>query len=192
MYTTPNNIEFSTITSIDSLITYPQTPYNYRVFHINAYDSILHQYFSASPWIEGIGSSAGLFYQLYNPVLYNNQALYCFSDSIGEKCNCETYLNFFVGECSFYTGIANSSLPQQCIKIYPNPTSDLLNITYETNEPIIEILVSDISGRVIQMQKTSFINSTGAINIASLANGLYFLQLKSDERVVAVQKFAKE
>ena len=81
LYNTPNNIEFAVITGIDSVVS----GFTYKMFIIQAYDSTTHRQFHSYSWLEGIGSTGGLFHLfLDDTILAENgsvQGLYCFSDS---------------------------------------------------------------------------------------------------------------
>ena len=64
-------------------------------------------------------------------------------------------------------------------QVYPNPTSDWVNITCEKNvEAIIEL--SNLYGQVIQHQILR--GSNGQINLADLQNGIYILTIKNGEK----------
>ena len=78
------------------------------------------------------------------------------------------------------------------LKVYPNPASDLINISYTIDVKATEIIVTDIAGREVQRQKIISINSPCTMDIKALANGIYFLQLKKEEEILGVAKFAKE
>jgi hypothetical protein len=61
------------------------------------------------------------------------------------------------------------------VKIYPNPTSNIVNIEIEgTLNKSVQISVKDISGRVVLQQTLSADNST--INMSSMTGGLYILE----------------
>ena len=68
-------------------------------------------------------------------------------------------------------------------KIYPNPVSNKLYIKPET---IVEYLISDIHGRVLQTGKGN------TIDINSLPPAVYYLQLKSNTQSIQVIKFTRE
>lgn len=64
---------------------------------------------------------------------------------------------------------------EDSIKIYPNPSTSILNIELSNGDQIDKILVIDISGKII-VEETINLNS---INTSKLENGLYFLTLFS-------------
>lgn len=67
--------------------------------------------------------------------------------------------------------------------IYPNPTSDVLNI--KTQEKIVSAVIFDLSGKMINAP----INN-GQINVSTLTKGMYILKVVTDKAVYQ-QKFIK-
>lgn len=73
------------------------------------------------------------------------------------------------------------------LTIYPNPVSEKLflsGLDGQWNEA--DILIYDLSGRKILSQK--FSSSQNAMDVSSLSNGIYFLELKNEDNVL-VEKF---
>ncbi|MBI2280825.1 MAG: S8 family peptidase [Bacteroidetes bacterium] len=68
------------------------------------------------------------------------------------------------------------------IKIYPNPTSRLLNITSTKSEQVFTLNLLDVSGKNIQTIKP--VSNNLMLDLSNLPNGVYFLQLKLKDRVV--------
>lgn len=67
------------------------------------------------------------------------------------------------------------------INLYPNPTSDILNIDNKTNEIILNVSVYSISGALIkEVKSTSTIES---ISVSDLQTGMYFVKLNSNGNV---------
>ncbi|MDZ4824672.1 MAG: PKD domain-containing protein [Flavobacteriales bacterium] len=60
------------------------------------------------------------------------------------------------------------------ISVYPNPASDVLNISNATGETI-QVMLTDATGRLVQTQTLSTQRST--LNLSNLAQGLYTLQI---------------
>ena len=60
------------------------------------------------------------------------------------------------------------------LKIYPNPTSDIVNIVISNNEPILRTMVNNVLGQTIM----AFENNT-VIDISSLTNGTYFITIET-------------
>ena len=115
--------------------------------------------------------------------------------------NCSTY--GFNSNHAIIIGIRGPELPTdieehctQNINIYPNPATDIINITSE--ETISEIEIVNVMGQVV---KRIEVNADNAVcNVEDLANGVYVVRIYSQSfapsanaRGVAVlQKFVKE
>jgi alpha-tubulin suppressor-like RCC1 family protein len=69
------------------------------------------------------------------------------------------------------------------ISVYPNPATTILNI--KSSNPILNISISDINGRLIQETKQS------EINIEQFSKGIYVMKIKT-ENGVSTQKIMKE
>jgi hypothetical protein len=79
------------------------------------------------------------------------------------------------------------SFANQELKLYPSPTTNLLNIQTPNNIKIDKITISDLTGKVVIMQT----ENTNQVEVAQLARGFYLLEIISDkERKTG--RFAKE
>ncbi len=67
------------------------------------------------------------------------------------------------------------------ITVYPNPSSDVLNIASQ-NARIESVMLTDTAGRTVLTHKIS--NTNGTINIGHLPKGAYILSLKLDGQTV--------
>lgn len=76
------------------------------------------------------------------------------------------------------------------IIVYPNPASDKVNVSFNADEEVNEIVVCDVTGRELQKQKMQQQNTPLEIDIKDLPHGLYFLQVKDEKGVVATAKVA--
>ncbi len=65
--------------------------------------------------------------------------------------------------------------------IYPNPTSEILNITGDTTIAFLQIF--DINGKQLIIQKDS-----NSVNVSSLPTGTYFMKLNNKETVKFIKK----
>ena len=71
---------------------------------------------------------------------------------------------------------------QNSIDIYPNPTNDIFNISWQ-NQPvgIGDLYITDVTGRQLYYNHV-YINTPAGntpVNISGLSNGLYFIILRS-------------
>ena len=138
--------------------------------------------FSFEIWIEGVGSTNGLYYgnklQYLNSIVtrleascYNNQLVYNGGD-----------LEF--NYCSFNIGINETEI--NSTKIYPNPASDYIYIENIKEKARIEIY--NMSG-IIQL--TADANGDSNINIRNLPDGLYLIKIQTDSNI-AIKKLLKQ
>jgi uncharacterized delta-60 repeat protein len=77
----------------------------------------------------------------------------------------------------------SESISESTANIYPNPTTALVNI--QTNEKIETIQIFNSIGELVQQENTS------NFSVADLPNGIYFIHLKTSERVIT-QRLVKE
>jgi hypothetical protein len=84
----------------------------------------------------------------------------------GEFCSSKSAcVDFFLSN--------NEDLLKENIKIFPNPTIDMLNI--ESNIAIDQISIKNILGAIQSINKTN----TSIIDLGSFANGIYFIEIKT-------------
>ncbi len=62
------------------------------------------------------------------------------------------------------------------LKIYPNPSSDILNMEYDDDIRIQHIQLTDASGKVVKL----FNINTKTLSISDVAGGTYFLNIKTN------------
>jgi hypothetical protein len=78
---------------------------------------------------------------------------------------------------ALYTSAASLSI-NNLIDIYPNPTSDLVNVYIDNyNNAIINVL--DVQGRIIYSTKTN--QSNTLLQTSAWAKGLYFIQINNNQ-----------
>ena len=75
------------------------------------------------------------------------------------------------------------------ICLYPNPAGDVLNIALD-GTAANEVAIVDIYGKTVA--RLSVAEGTNSINVGSLAAGIYLVQLRNNDNVVATQKFVKK
>ncbi|HPW66178.1 MAG TPA: leucine-rich repeat domain-containing protein [Salinivirgaceae bacterium] len=73
---------------------------------------------------------------------------------------------------NMFTGIED--IPQISVIVYPNPTSDFLNI--KSNTPICSFELYDVLGKLVQ-NNTEMFNPECVIDVSSLTCGIYFIRL---------------
>ena len=83
----------------------------------------------------------------------------------------------------------NEQLAQK-FNMYPNPATNVVNITNSENMLVNQITVYDIAGK--QLSTQSFTNETAIqLNVENLASGTYMLHLQTNEGI-AVKKLVKK
>ncbi|MBQ8056108.1 MAG: T9SS type A sorting domain-containing protein, partial [Paludibacteraceae bacterium] len=63
------------------------------------------------------------------------------------------------------------------LTIYPNPTTDFVNI--DINEEVNSIKIYDISGRIIR----SFVNEVNNLYLGDLNKGVYIIQVQTENKL---------
>jgi hypothetical protein len=82
---------------------------------------------------------------------------------------------------SLHAGVAEIKEGNE-ITIYPNPTSSIFTIT--SSDKIKEVRVYDILGNLIRNYESGIRNKEATIDISSYANGMYFVEIKTEKGVV--------
>lgn len=86
-------------------------------------------------------------------------------------------------DISAVTNIGNNNY----VSVYPNPASDLLNVKFlENNKTFTYNVVNSIGQKVLVK---GIDRNNGTIDISSLENGMYFLQIFSNSKLVGNAKF---
>lgn len=75
------------------------------------------------------------------------------------------------------TSLSNSNFEKEKVVLYPNPTKDF--ITIYTNEAIEKTTISDVNGRILDVQFES------TVNLSNLTTGIYFLNVKTETGIVS-------
>ena len=70
------------------------------------------------------------------------------------------------------------------LKVYPNPTKDLVHIEFLESPSSISVIVSDAHGRTLILKKAFQPLRTETFNLSSYATGAYFLQVRNEEQQV--------
>lgn len=84
----------------------------------------------------------------------------------------------------------NDVILKSKLKIYPNPATDLLNISNETSFSNATFTISDMTGRIV-LKKTSISGTSANINVASLSTGTFVVKIENEGKV-STSKFIKK
>lgn len=79
----------------------------------------------------------------------------------------------------------------QALKVYPNPTTNVLNIEYVCNKEFTKntLQISNIAGVHIKSIVLNSITGNETIDVSNLSSGVYFITLKSKNETISKQKF---
>jgi hypothetical protein len=75
-------------------------------------------------------------------------------------------------------------LPDNILKIYPNPSKDIIEVEISDNFNIIEIRITDISCRILKTILTDTSCNKYHINLSDFKKGLYYIQLMDNDKSV--------
>jgi hypothetical protein len=78
--------------------------------------------------------------------------------------------------------IRNNKISNEFISVYPNPVSQLLNISLNFNYHILTIKILDINGRILLNTKAS--DSIESIDLSNFESGIYSIEIEADEKIV--------
>ncbi len=96
-----------------------------------------------------------------------------------------------VSQSVLVSGLKNETAGNFSFSLYPNPAKDVLNVSVELpQQSVLNVAVVDMIGQVINETEQSFNGgiSNAAINVASLASGVYLLRIHCGSSTV-VKRF---
>lgn len=67
------------------------------------------------------------------------------------------------------------------IKLFPNPATNEINVSFSENPNNVQFVITDITGQIISSGLTEFHQNNFTINCSQFARGTYFLQIVSDK-----------
>jgi hypothetical protein len=76
------------------------------------------------------------------------------------------------------------------LKIYPNPVTDILNVSNEDDFSNATFTIFDFSGRTV-LTKKSISGTEASINLSSISDGNYVLKIENDGKI-STSKFVKK
>jgi hypothetical protein len=120
----------------------------------------------SSPADDGTGTSGNTLYNGYTGDVSGNHQRLLMNATIWLAANTVTATNDVV-------------LNKENIKLYPNPTTDQINVQFNLNHTsVVTFKLTDISGRTILTQKNTYRagNNNVSIHCSGLQKGVYLLQ----------------
>ncbi len=102
-----------------------------------------------------------------------------------------TYQNdVFISQLTINNSLSVSENKLSNFKIYPNPTSNNLNLSFENNQENASIKIISILGQTV-LEKQNLSGNNLSLDVSNLAKGIYILELY-DGFSVSKAKFIKE
>ena len=78
------------------------------------------------------------------------------------------------------------------IKIFPNPATDLINVTTSLKSSAgLQLSIYDITGKKVNLPINKISNSI-QVTVSSLANGTYFIRIQQGNELIAIKKIIKK
>ncbi|MBV6461620.1 MAG: hypothetical protein HJHJAOHD_01750 [Flavobacteriales bacterium] len=145
----------------------------------------------------GFGLSDTTFYNGINTFSFHKDTLYVGGgfwsvDGDTNIARIAKYIGTGPDTCGNTTGINESKMQTESFHVYPNPTNDYLNIAWEAEFDFpIELKISDVSGRIIVHQTLKYQTGNTTLDVSSLANGIYTIQLVNN-KINMYEKFSKQ
>lgn len=90
----------------------------------------------------------------------------------------------------FVAFLASPAFDTDSIRIYPNPTTDILNIELLNNQTIQSLVIYDLLGNKIVAK--NYLQSPSQINISNLASGIFLLELTDTNNQKLIHKIVKK
>ena len=100
---------------------------------------------------------------------------YLFPTSVGADLVSSGYSDFFVAKLAASvcgTAVGTEQFTTLKMNVYPNPTSDIVNI--DTDEQLSNYIIYDVSGRQIQ---SHLFTGSNQINLQNVTTGVYFIKV---------------
>ncbi|WP_290696622.1 M4 family metallopeptidase [Lacinutrix sp.] len=86
-----------------------------------------------------------------------------------------------VYNCANVLSVSEFDTISNLVKIYPNPSNGIFNLTKTGQVNLVKAEIYDINGRFIQSVDLSSMNKTKAIDLSNVTSGLYFMTITSQE-----------
>ena len=81
------------------------------------------------------------------------------------------------------------------VVLSPNPTQDIVNVNFESNDAFqAHYIVSDLMGRTVSQKAINVFSGSNqvGINVSELANGIYFVQMRTANNLLFSEKLVKQ
>lgn len=163
----------------DFEITLSATPnYNSGTIELNWTDSFNNE----NLWIiersvAGNNSFVVIDSVITNTVFYADQNVTMF----GTEYVYRVYAKNNVGQSNYsneagYSGVGINKIAASNIKLYPNPTSEVLNIALDANDVLKSVTIRDVNSALVKQIS----NPEHSINVSELSAGNYFISIETN------------
>lgn len=81
------------------------------------------------------------------------------------------------------------------VKTFPNPVLETMTLQFDSNQKMdAQVVLSDLTGRNVLTKNTTVENGINqlSVNMNTLSQGIYFLQLKNNGKILFAQKVVKQ
>jgi len=118
-------------------------------------------------------------------------AFLCYQDSaFGLK-------QFSSKPCDYFyiTGIVDLNNTKNGLKLFPNPTSAILNVKLENQNSAENYdirLVNTLGKEILSQQEIKSVDENLVLDLSAVEQGIYFLQIFEKEKLIATEKVVKE
>ncbi|OUR91874.1 hypothetical protein A9Q87_08715 [Flavobacteriales bacterium 34_180_T64] len=94
--------------------------------------------------------------------------------------------SFQIAETQLYGTLLNVSTFDALIKfsVYPNPNNGTFTLSYSGDESLIDVSITDVSGKIVKVIDLVNFEETLEITFQSLNSGIYFLRVHGSERSI--------
>lgn len=90
---------------------------------------------------------------------------------------------------NYISTLVDDLFPDMQIAVFPNPTSDILNLAGFENRTGLTYTVTDMNGNLLQNQTIS--SDTEEIDFSSFSNGIYFISVSRNNQSFKTFKIIK-
>ncbi|GLR17751.1 T9SS type A sorting domain-containing protein [Portibacter lacus] len=162
---------YSKVTSIDTIGTRKtvELDYIYPEVYATPTDTIIYR---TLKFIEGIGPTGFFLYQIEDVDFHN----YGFILRTVRKNGYFVYSEF--ENCYDLVPVSTKNLDQVHFQIFPNPTSDFIEI--KSDHPVEDLKIYNITGQLISQQFIPHTNTKW--DLTALESGLYFVNFRIKDR----------
>jgi len=149
--------------------------YGYGVADITQNYSLGVEFASGIP-----GESGSSLIKIKNNMIYTTYGVLSFSGNLSH-CRLTNQKYFAIKSiiCNDLNDTEEYMVNQSEVSVYPNPTSDYLNVKYQGKDELNKFMIFDSDGRKV-MEETNLTNEM-QMNLSFLQNGIYILIVCTDK-----------